>query len=84
MYDKGESAKDAKDVMVVFKADVAKKLMGVIANGPGVNAFTKNGNKGWKGRDLACVEAVGSTQERCALVISLEDGSVSKRKNPLF
>lgn len=84
VYDKGEKAKQAKEAMVVFKGSVAKKLVEVMGQGKDVKPFTMKGAKGWKGRDLACVEAVGASQERCALVLSLEDGAVSKKKNPLF
>jgi hypothetical protein len=84
MYDKDEKAKDGKNAMIVFKDDVAKKFIEVLGASKDSKEFKRNGVKGWKGKEIACVEASVSSPERCAIVVSLESGSVSTAKNPLF
>lgn len=84
VYDKGEKAKEGKHALIVFKDNVARKFIEILGTSKETKEFHKNGAKGWKGREIACVEAFQGNPERCALVVHMEDGSISTSKNPLF
>lgn len=84
LYGKSEVPKEGKDTMIVFKDAVARKLLEVLRSSPNSEPFVKNGTKGLRGNEFSCVEAANGDAERCAVVFSLTDGGVSKRKNPLL
>lgn len=85
VYDKTTKKTGSQDAMIVVRGDSAREIMGFLSGGKNQpTSFKLGGAKGWKGKDIACVEAVNGEPERCALVVSLIDGSVSTSKNPLF
>lgn len=84
VYEKSEKKTGSQDAMIVVRGDSAKEIIWFLTANKDSKAFKMGGAKGVKGKDIACVESVNGEPERCALVVSLLDGSVSTSKNPLF
>jgi hypothetical protein len=85
MYDKPENKRDSDDALIVFRGASAKELLHFLSDSKDANSFTlAGGTKGVKGREIACVEKTADEPERCSLVVSFRDGSISSRKNPLL
>ena len=85
MYGNSDKVRDSEDAMIVFRGKAAREIMEHIGASKEAKALTFGaGVKGVKGREIACVESNGQEQDRCALVVSLRDGSVSRKANPLF
>lgn len=82
VYEKSSKKTGSQDAMIVLRGDSAKEIMAFLQNDG--TAFSIGGAHGFKGKDIACVGAVNGEPERCALVVSLVDGSISTSKNPLF
>lgn len=84
MYDKPENKRRAEDAMVVIRGKAAKEIMAFLQEGKSAKEFQMHGINGVKGDEISCVDATDKEKERCALVVSLENGAVSTKKNPLF
>jgi hypothetical protein len=84
MYDKPEDKRHSENAMVVIRGNVAKEIIAFLQDGKNAQAFQMKGISGVKGAEISCVNATESEKERCAIVVSLADGSVSTNKNPLF
>lgn len=89
MYDKdeekkGKAKRDYEDALIVFKGPAAVEIMGFLSEANKYKEYMLGGAKGLKGKEISCLSAKGGEPERCALVVSLESGSISTQKNPLF
>lgn len=84
LYADAKKKKESEDAMFVFRGYAATEIMGFLTESPEKREFVIAGAKGIKGREISCVKATNGEPDRCALVVSLKDGSVSTRKNPLF
>jgi len=84
MYDKPGAKNESEDTLFVFHGPVATEIMGFLTMHDS-SSFRLGGASGVRGREISCVAAKkAGDPDRCALVVSLSDGSVSTRKNPLF
>jgi hypothetical protein len=84
VYDEPGQAKKSENAMIVFKGDSAKELLGLLQTGPGNKDAHWGDATGRKGQDIACVGASKGQPDRCAVVVSFKDGSVTHSGNPLF
>lgn len=84
VYDEPGKARQSENALIVFRGDSAREILGLLENGKGNREAKWGEGKGWKGNEIACVGATGHEPERCAMVVSFKDGSVTKRGNPLF
>jgi hypothetical protein len=85
MYDAPKFSRDkVEDTLFVFNGPTATEIMNFLAENKS-GTFEFGGANGVKGKEISCVAGrKAGEQDRCALVVSLSDGSVSTRKNPLF
>lgn len=84
MYEKPGAKNESEDTLFVFHGPVATEIMSFLTMHDS-KAFHLGGASGVRGREISCVAAKSAGDpDRCALVVSLNDGSVSTRKNPLF
>lgn len=85
VYDEPGQARSSENAMIVFRGEPAKGILGLLES---EGAQTKDAHwgdaHGRKGNDIACVGATGSEPERCAMVVTFRDGSVTHSGNPLF
>lgn len=80
-----DKKREIEDAMFVFHGPAATEIMGFLADNRASSEFKLGGANGVKGNDISCVAAKDpGGADRCALVVSLSDGSISTRKNPLF
>jgi hypothetical protein len=70
--------------LIVFRGDSAKEILGLLESNPDNKAATWGEGQGRKGKEIACVGATAKEPERCALVVTFQDGSVTRSGNPLF
>ncbi len=84
VYDEPGKQRESKDALIVFRGDSAREIMGLLESDISNRAATWGEAKGKKGEDIACVSATASEPERCALVVTFRDGSVTRSGNPLF
>jgi hypothetical protein len=84
LYDDPKKKKESENAMFVFRGWAATEIMGFLTEGKEQREFIIAGAKGIKGREISCVKATNGEPDRCAIVVSLKDGSVSTSKNPLF
>ena len=83
MYDRPGQKRASEDTLIVFRGQAAASIRGFLADQK-LRQFTLGGAKGRRGKDISCVEARAGESDRCALVFSLDDGSISTLKNPLL
>jgi hypothetical protein len=84
MYEKPGAKSESEDTLFVFHGPVATEMMSFLTMHDS-SSFHLGGASGVRGREISCVAAKkAGDPDRCALVVSLNDGSVSTRKNPLF
>ena len=84
VYEAKGRQRQAENALIVFRGSTAKDIMGMLKNGSPGRVANYGESKGRKGNEIACVESTGKEPERCALVISFRDGSVTRSGNPLF
>ena len=84
VYDQPGKQKHSQNALIVFRGDSAREILGVLENHSGTSSAHWGDAKGRKGNDIACVGATAKEPERCALVVSFRDGSVTRSGNPLF
>jgi hypothetical protein len=84
LYDDPKKKKESENAMFVFRGFAATEIMGFLTEGKEQREFVIAGARGIKGREISCVKAANGEPDRCALVVSLKNGSVSTRRNPLF
>lgn len=84
VYDKPGKHRDSENTLIVFRGESAKELMGLLEKSSQNRTASWGGSKGRKGDDIACVSATEKEPDRCALVVSFRDGSVTRTGNPLF
>jgi len=85
MYEGRKNEKpEFKDTMFVFRGAAATQIMDFLQRNAGGEGFSLAGAKGYKGREISCVESTAAEPARCAIVVSLAEGFISTRKNPLF
>ncbi|MGZ3696274.1 MAG: hypothetical protein ACXWQO_19955 [Bdellovibrionota bacterium] len=84
VYDKPREATNSKEAMVVIRGKAAQDILTYLATDPKAEKFKKGPAEGLRGKEIACVYASGTENERCSFMVSMDDGSVSKSHNPLF
>lgn len=84
VFDEPGKARNSENALIVFRGDSAKEILTLLETNIENKAASWNGSKGRKGADIACVNATGKEPERCAMVVSFRDGSVTRTGNPLF
>lgn len=84
VYDDPGKRSKSENALIVFRGDSAREIMGLLEADITNRAATWGDAKGRKGSDIACVGATAKEPERCALVVSFRDGSVTRSGNPLF
>lgn len=84
LYEDAKRKQEAREALLVIRGQAASEIREFLtASGPYVT-MQRGSAKGIKAREISCVEATVNEGDRCALVISLGDGAVSTRNNPLF
>ncbi len=84
VYNEPGKARSSENALIVFRGESAKEIMALLETNIENKAAEWNGSKGRKGADIACVNATGKEPERCAMVVSFRDGSITRTGNPLF
>lgn len=84
VYDEPGKQSKSENALIVFRGESAKELMGLLETNIENRAAKWGESKGKKGADIACVNATSKEPERCAMVVSFRDGSVTRSGNPLF
>lgn len=84
MYENGSEKSRSEDTLFVFHGPVATEMIGFLTMHDS-DSFFLAGASGVRGKEVSCVAAKKpGDSDRCALVVSMNDGSISTRKNPLF
>jgi hypothetical protein len=84
VYDEPGKQRNSENALIVFRGDSAREILGVLQNHSSTSSATWGDAKGRKGSDIACVGATTKEPERCAMVVTFRDGSVTRSGNPLF
>jgi hypothetical protein len=84
MYNDPEKRLQSNDALIVIRGAAAKELNAFLAEQKGVDRVKIAGTPAIRAKDIGCVESNASEAERCALVISMSDGSISRSKNPIL
>lgn len=81
-----EKVRESEEVMVLFRGTAAKELISFLdrPENQKVKSYFWGKTKGVRGREIACVHATAKEPERCALVVSMNDGSIDRSANPLM
>lgn len=84
VYNEPGKRANSENALIVFKGDSAREIMGLLEGDVTNKNATWGEAKGRKGNDIACVGATAAEPERCAMVVTFRDGSVTRSGNPLF
>jgi hypothetical protein len=84
VYDEPGKQRSSRNALIVFRGDSAKEILGLLENEPANKEAHWGEAVGRKGQDIACVGVLGKEPERCALVVTFKDGSITRSGNPLF
>lgn len=84
VYDEPGKQRKSENALIVFRGDSAREILGVLQNHSSTSSASWGDAKGRKGNDIACVGATTKEPERCAMVVTFRDGSVTRSGNPLF
>ncbi|MGZ3651160.1 MAG: hypothetical protein ACXVB9_09885 [Bdellovibrionota bacterium] len=86
VYDEPGKQKTSETALIVFRGDSAKEILTMLEDDKGSDMKDAHWGeaKGRRGQDIACVHALGKEPERCAVVVTFKDGSVTRSGNPLF
>lgn len=84
VYEKKGAATQSSEAMVVIRGTAAQEIMWQLNAAPKADKFKKGPVDGVRGREIACVGASNSEGERCSFVVSMADGQMQTKHNPLF
>lgn len=86
VYDTPGKARSAESALIVFRGAAAKDVLDLLQSD--TDSAIKDAHwgeaKGRRGRDIACVDKLNKESERCAMVVTFSNGSISRTGNPLF
>jgi hypothetical protein len=86
VYDTPGQANKAESALIVFRGAAAKDILALLEDdkSSGMREAHWGEAKGRRGQDIACVDKLNKQPERCAMVVTFSNGSVSRDGNPLF
>ncbi|MCO5141656.1 MAG: hypothetical protein M9962_01040 [Oligoflexia bacterium] len=82
--EKKKDWKEKSDNLIVIKGVPAQSLMGFIKEQKSTKVKEQKNGRIQQSKYIGCVEHNGAEAERCAFVISMKDGAISRDKNPLL
>jgi len=86
VFDAPGKARAAESALIIFRGASAKDVLTLLQSD--INPDIKDAHwgeaKGRRGRDIACVDKMNREPERCAMVVTFSNGSISRSGNPLF